>query len=120
MSSGTDEDRPEGVLGRNRDRKRHGRRGGRRFTGPVLVVCALLAVLAALDHRSNAGKVYPGVEVGGVPLGGKTPEEAREALEERASETLRETEFVGPGGGFSLTREDLGVDHDVAASVEEA
>jgi hypothetical protein len=53
--------------------------------------------LAALDYWTNAGKIYRGVEVGGVSLGGKTQEEAREALKERASGALKNIRFIGRG-----------------------
>jgi vancomycin resistance protein YoaR len=86
----------------------------------VIVLCALVAALVALDYWSNAGAVYRGVEVGGVPLGGKTPQEARRALEERASRAPGEVRLTGPGGGFILDKEEMGFRPDVAASVEEA
>ena len=95
-------------------------RGGRSVGGAVIVLCALVAALVALDHWSNAGAVYRGVEVGGVPLGGKTPQEARRALEERASGAPGEVRLTGPGGGFALDKEEMGFRPDVAASVGEA
>jgi vancomycin resistance protein YoaR len=93
---------------------------GRRATGWVLVVCAVISVLVALDYWSNAGTVYRGVEVAGISLGGKTPEEARTTLEERASGTAEELQLTGPGGGLTLNKEEMGFHLDVAASVEKA
>jgi vancomycin resistance protein YoaR len=121
--SDTRVDREEGFRNRGGNgggyRARSGVRG-RKITGPVLAVCAVVAVLVALDYWSNAGNVYGGVEVGGVPLGGKTPEEARRTLEERASGAPEEIRLTGPGGGFALSKEEMGFRLDVAASVEEA
>jgi vancomycin resistance protein YoaR len=122
-SSGTRRHREEDPPSRDRSGKdRESRASGRarrRITGPAVVVCAVVAVLVALDYWSNAGKVYRGVEVGGVALGGKTPGEAREALEERASGALGKIEFTGPED-FAVTAEELGVEVDVAATVERA
>ncbi len=121
--SGTRVNREEGFRNRGGNgggyRARSGVRG-RKITGPVLVVCAVVAVLIALDYWSNAGNVYRGVEVGGVPLGGKTPEEARRTLQERASGAPEEIRLTGPGGGFALSKKEMGFHLDVAASVEDA
>ncbi len=75
-----------------------------------------MSVLVAADYWTNAGKVYRGVEVGEVALGGKTRAEAEEALRDR---TTGEIELSGPGG-FSVAVEELGVEYDVAATVEDA
>jgi len=53
----------------------------------VILFCAVFAVLVAADYWMNAGKVYRGVEVGDVSLGGKTPAEAKEIIGERSSHT---------------------------------
>nr|MCV5142938.1 hypothetical protein [Escherichia coli] len=86
------------------------------FAGTLLVICAAVSVLVAADYWTNAGKVYRGVEVGEVALGGKTRAEAEEALRDR---TTGEIELSGPGG-FSAAVEELGVEYDVAATVEDA
>lgn len=85
---------------------------------PVLIACALVAVLVAASAWANAGKVYRGVEVGSVPLGGKTPEEARSALEARAGE-LERIQLDGPSEA-AIGAGEMGVDYDVAATVERA
>jgi vancomycin resistance protein YoaR len=87
------------------------------------VVIGLFAALVAADHytgAANAGKIYGGVEVGGVPLGGKTPTEARKVLEERTRGGLEEIQLIRPEEEFVFPNEELGVDFDVAATVEEA
>ena len=57
----------------------------RRIIGPVLVVCALVAALVALDYWANSGRIFDGVAVGGVPVGGKTPAEAGRMIDERGA-----------------------------------
>ncbi len=86
----------------------------------MIVVCAVVATLVALDYWSNAGNVYRGVEVAGVPLGGETPEGARRTLEEHASGMEDGIRLTGPGGGFVLNREEMGFRLDAAASAEKA
>src|SRR5215217_5457503 len=67
--------------------KKDGRR--HKIVAPVLVVCALVAVLVLVDYWSNVGRIYPGVEVGTVPLGDKTREEARQVVEDQLTGTLK-------------------------------
>lgn len=127
---------PEGTVGPGRDRwrsprnergrdgKKRGGRGGHRnggpgFAAPVVVICAVVAVLVALDAWANAGQIYWDVQVGTVELGGMTPEEARQALEERAVGPLKEIELNGPED-VAFTAEELGVDVNVDATVEGA
>src|SRR3712207_9550970 len=65
--------------------ERRRRKGGRRWriVAPLLLVCAVVAALVVGDYWMNYGKIYRGVEVVGVALGDKTPEEAQQILEER-------------------------------------
>lgn len=95
------------------------RRRGWRIAGPIIIICAVLAVLVAADYALNSGKIYSGVEVGTVQLGGKTPAEAREAVEERTTGALKEFDFTGPED-FEFTASEMGVDFDVASTVDEA
>lgn len=97
---------------------KNGRRGWR-IAGPIIIVCAIIAVLIAADFALNSGRIYWGVEVGTVQLGGKTPAEAREAVEERTTGALKEFDFTGPEE-FKFTAGEMGVDFDVAASVDKA
>ncbi|MDQ3603271.1 MAG: hypothetical protein M3385_05365, partial [Actinomycetota bacterium] len=55
--------------------KQNSRRQG--IAGPVIIICAIIAVLVAADFWLNSGKIHRGVEVGSISLGGKTPAEAR-------------------------------------------
>ena len=95
--------------------------GGRRsrFVGPVLIACAIVAVLVAGDYFLNSEKIYRGVEVGTVSLGGQTPSEARESVQERATGALKEIELSGPEL-FTRTAEEMGVSFNVGRTVDEA
>src|SRR5918998_4796767 len=97
-------------------RRRSRRRG---FAGPIIIVCALVAVLVAADYWMNAGNVHRGVEVGNVSLGGMDPAEARQLVRERAMGPLQEVEFSGPER-FSRSAEELGVNFHVDATVDKA
>lgn len=85
----------------------------------MIVICAVVAVLVAADYALNSGRIHSGVEVGTVQLGGKTPAEARQVVEERTTGSLKEFDFTGPED-FEFTASEMGVDFDVAATVEEA
>ena len=76
----------------------------RGFAGPIIIACALVAVLVAADFWLNSGKVHRGVEVGNVSLGGMEPAEAREVVRERALGPLQDIELTGPDR-FSRTAE---------------
>lgn len=117
-TSGSDDETLRGLLEGGSGRRK--RRGLRKIAGPVVIFCAILAVLVATDYWMNAGKIYGGVEVGTVSLGGKTPAEAQEVIQERTTGALREFEFSGPEGESTFTAEEMGVSFDVAASVDEA
>ncbi len=95
------------------------RGGGGRFVGPVLIVCAIVAVLVAGDYWLNSGKIYRGVEVGSVSLGGETPAEATETIRERALGELEELELSGPEQ-FTRTAAEMGVDFNVDATAQKA
>ncbi len=99
--------------------KRSGKRGrsGRNLALLVLAAGAAVALLVALDYGLNAGKIYEGVRVGEISLGGKTPAEARAVLREQAAGPLEEFEFTGQER-TTYTAEELGVSYDVAATVE--
>lgn len=87
-----------------------------RRRGPAL--CAVVAVMVAADHLANADEIRRGVQVGGVSLGGKMPGEARNILQERA-EAVGDIRLDGPANA-TLGADLLGLDYDVAATVEQA
>ena len=99
----------------------NGRKGGwwwGKFIVPLLLICAVVTALVAADYWMNHGKIYQGVSVGSVPLGGKTPEEAQQILEEETG-SLEEIELTGPQE-FTVSTDRLGVNLDVEASVDQA
>jgi vancomycin resistance protein YoaR len=97
--------------------KQRGKRRG--FAGPIIIVCAIIAVLVAADFWLNAGKIHRGVEVGNVALGGLTPTEARQTVEDHVMGPLEEIEFFGPEN-FSRKAKDMGVRFNVARTVNQA
>ncbi len=117
-SSGEPKKGPRGP-GRRGDWSRDDNRFG--LLGVVLVACAVLAVLPVLDGLITRGEIYRGVEVAGVDVGGKTPEEARQVLRERLSdEAPKEITLSGAGESITLGTGDLGTNFDLASTVERA
>ena len=90
----------------------------RRFTSPVIIACAVVAVLVALDYWSNAGRIYRGVEVGPAQVGGKTLEEARGIVEAEAAGPL-EIRLAGPED-VSFSRDELGISLDTEMTLQKA
>jgi vancomycin resistance protein YoaR len=87
--------------------------------GPVIVICAVVAVLVAADFWLNSGKIHRGVEVGSVSLGGKTPAEARQVVRDQAMGPLREFDFDGPAH-FTRTAGEMGVGFNIDETVDKA
>jgi vancomycin resistance protein YoaR len=98
--------------------KIYGRKRGS-IAGPILIACAVLAVLVAADQFLNAGKIYRGVEVGDVALGGSTPAEAKQIVQEQATGAVKEIQLSGPEA-FTRTSKEMGVKFNVDATVDEA
>jgi vancomycin resistance protein YoaR len=87
----------------------------------VIFACAVVALLVAVDHWANAGKIYWGVSIGGVDVGGKTPGEARQAVEDQLNAgALKEIRFNGGPEDFSLDANDISLNVDVDATVDKA
>lgn len=76
-------------------------------------------MLVAFDYSMNSGNIYRGVSAGDVDLGGLTPEQAEAEIREEATGALQEVNFTGPEE-YSFSAEEMGIDYDVAATVEEA
>ncbi len=85
----------------------------------LVVLCAVIVALVAIDSWAGAGKVHRGVQAGGVDLGGMTPEQAQNAFEERAQNAPREVRLDGPGGQ-DLTLTKMGASFDAGVTVEKA
>lgn len=102
------------------------RRGGRKKADYIrrrrlalaLLACALLLLPLLASILLGSGEIRSGVRIGEVDVGGKTPEEARAALEGYTSERFSEISFQGTD--FTLTGKELGVEMDAAAAVDRA
>lgn len=92
----------------------------RRIAGPLIVACAVVAVLVMADYWVNADKVYYGVRIGEMDLGGKTPAEAETMVRERTGGALERVRFTEGPEGASRSAEEMGVDFDVEGTVAEA
>ena len=111
------------VFGKPSDIRPKGSKGvqrRRRTIGVVLVVCAVAAVLVAADYWANAGKIFQGVTIGNVSVGGETPEEARGMVEESSANALEEIRFTGGPEEFAISAGDAGLNLDVDGSVDQA
>jgi vancomycin resistance protein YoaR len=97
--------------------KQSNRRRG--IAEPVIIICAVVAVLVAADFWLNSGKIHRGVEVGSVSLGGKTPAEARQIVRDQAMGPLKEIDFVGPAH-FTRTASEMGVSFNIDETVDKA
>jgi hypothetical protein len=97
--------------------KRSGRRRG--IAGPIIIICAIIAVLVAADFGLNSGRIHRGVEVGNVSLGGKTPAQARQIVRDQAMGPLKEIEFSGPEH-FTRSAAEMGVDFNIDETVDKA
>jgi vancomycin resistance protein YoaR len=97
--------------------KRSSRRRG--IAGPVIIICAIVAVLVAADFWLNSGKIHRGVEVGSVSLGGKTPAEARQSVRDQVMGPLEEIDFVGPAH-FTRKASEMGVSFNIDQTVDKA
>src|SRR5215217_6300831 len=104
-------------LNRFESGKRSSRRRG--IAGPVIIICAIIAVLVAADFWLNSGKIHRGVEVGDVSLGGKTPAEARQIVRDQAMGPLREIDFNGPDQ-FTRTAGEMGLSFNIDETVDKA
>jgi vancomycin resistance protein YoaR len=101
-----------------RDAEVYGRKR-RSLAAPIIIACAVVAVLVAADYLTNSGRIYRGVEVGDVALGGKTTAEAHQIVEEHATDELEKIEFTDPDQ-FTRTATEMGVSFNVEATVDEA
>jgi vancomycin resistance protein YoaR len=98
-------------------RKQESKRRG--VAGPIIIICAIIAVLVAADFWLNSGKIHRGVEVGDVSLGGMTTAEARQTVKDHVMGPLEKIEFSGPEN-FSREAKDMGVRFNVARTVNQA
>ncbi|MBI4276568.1 VanW family protein, partial [Candidatus Uhrbacteria bacterium] len=87
----------------------------------TIFICGTLGgiLLFEADERTTAGRIYPGVIIGGVSVGGRTPDDAEQLLDERATDRLTqgfafvaEGKTVNLGASFSATQ-DLDLTYDI-------
>lgn len=97
-----------------------GTRGKGRLATLVVAVGVLVTLAIAADVFANSGTIRRGVEVGGVPVGGKSPDEARAVLEQLSVDRLQEIKLVGPVESYSVPTKDLGARLDVEATIDKA
>lgn len=76
-------------------------------------------MLVGADYWMNTGKIYHGVKVGDIALGGKTPQQAEKIVKERTTGALKEIRFSGPQQ-FTRTADEMGVNFNVDDSVAKA
>ena len=91
----------------------------RSVAGPIIIICAIIAVLVAADFWLNSGKIHRGVEVGSVALGGKTPSEARQIVRDHVVGPLKNIDFDGPAH-FTRNAGAMGVSFNVDETVNKA
>jgi len=89
------------------------------MAGPIIIVCAIIAVLVAADFWLNTGKIHRGVEVGNVSLGGKTPVEARQVVRDHVMGPLKYIDFDGPAH-FTRSAGAMGMSFNVDETVDRA
>jgi vancomycin resistance protein YoaR len=92
----------------------------RRIAGPLIVACAVVAVMVMADYWVNAGKVYYVVRIGDMDLGGKTQAEAENMVRQRTDGALEQIRFTEGPEDASRSAEEMGVDFDVEGTVDEA
>ena len=97
--------------------KHSSRRRG--IAGPVIIICAVVAVLVAADFWLNSGKIHRGVEVGSVSLGGETPQEARQVVRDHVMGPLKDIDFDGPAH-FTRGAGAMGMSFNIDETVDEA
>jgi vancomycin resistance protein YoaR len=92
-----------------------------RLTFALLALVPVGAFAAGVLFAGSPDRIPAGVTVAGVPLSGLTAEQAREKLQRRAA-AVRSVPmaFTGAGGRWSLTAEQLGIEVDWGAAVDEA
>ncbi|HVE80826.1 MAG TPA: L,D-transpeptidase/peptidoglycan binding protein [Candidatus Dormibacteraeota bacterium] len=87
----------------------------------VLVAGAIMVAAFSLQlglSAAYAGKIYPGVKLSGISVGGMTRHQAEQRLLEGTSSYTIKIEAAGRK--YQITAEELGASYDVGASVESA
>ena len=85
-----------------------------------LGAAALLGLGLTLGVSAQAGKLAPGLSVGGVPVGGLTTAEALDAVQAKAKAQAAEVEVRAGGKSWTVGADELGYQVDVPRSVAAA
>jgi vancomycin resistance protein YoaR len=87
----------------------------------LAVVVGILVLGATVDAFASVGRVHPGVRVGGVSLGGKTPVEAAAALKaELPAKAAAPVTVAGPKKSWPVASKDIGASFEYTALVGNA
>lgn len=98
-------------------------KSGRVFIGFVIILIFVLGTLTAFAAYVNSyDKIYPGVVVSEIDLGGKTKDEAGVLLSEKYSGAVTQNtlQLTCEGESTTLNLTELGAEVDVASTVESA
>ncbi len=81
----------------------------------------MLVLVVAVDVAASAGRIHPGVTVGGVKVGGMNPDRAAAALELQLPEKSKAPVVVRyEGQAWTVAPEDLGLTFDYDALAQQA
>lgn len=93
----------------------------RRAAVAAAAVVGVLVCGVAVDALASAGRVHPGVTVGGVAVGGKTPTEARSLLiEELSAKAEAPVSVVGSSQKWTVTAKELKGTFDYTGLMQQA
>ena len=84
----------------------------------MLLLCAALVTFVAVKVLIGGDEIRGGVSIGEVDVGGKTPKEARAALDSYTSKNFKEISFTGTN--LSLDGQDLGIKMNTDSAVDRA
>jgi vancomycin resistance protein YoaR len=99
-------------------RRRERRSSWRVATVTAIVVLGGLAGAAAFLARGDTGHLPPGVEIGGVAVGGLSVADARGKLEQQeAAVAAKPIALNYPGGSLATSGSELGTEADIAGAI---
>ena len=94
-----------------------------KFAKRALIILVIIGVVALIDFIAFYGKIYPGVYVGELDLGGKTVEEAATLIEQTYADRLTSNDVIiysNKEAQDEGTNEDAPLGHTEELSVEQA
>lgn len=106
---------------RRGDRELHTNEVKKRAAIVAAALVGVLVLVGAVDAFASAGKVHPGVTVGGVAVGGKTPDEAKAVLaEELPAKAGTPVAVTGSSDRWTVSAEELGGTFDYVGLTAQA